>query len=208
MGGTTERRRGTGQRLTISGERLPSPSWAFRVSVGWRRRRWRGRCAWAWVSGADVKLLFGHPSDRWPRRLPVSAKSVRGHRPRRGLQARTAAFFFVFAGKLSSTCLPLFWISPPHRRAFEVPVVWPQGDPTSDWGGHLTLVCCPAGNRDSLHKICILLVVPSSPASITVAIRGRRGRPMRSLDHSHPQRTSRNGQIVRTAASHPSTRGI
>ena len=44
-----------------------------------RRRRWQGRCAWACVSGADVKLLFGHLSDRGPRRLPVSVKSVRGH---------------------------------------------------------------------------------------------------------------------------------
>ena len=43
-----------------------------------------------WVSGADVKLLFGHLSDRGPRRLPVSAGSVRGHRPRCRLQAQTS----------------------------------------------------------------------------------------------------------------------
>jgi len=62
-------------------------------SVG-RRRRWRGRYARGWVSGADVKLLFGHPSDQGPRRLPVSVKSVRGHRPRRGL---LSTFYFIFA---------------------------------------------------------------------------------------------------------------
>ena len=61
-------------------------------SVG--RRRWRGRYARGWVSGADVKLLFGHLSDRGPRRLPVSVKSVRGHRPRRGL---LSTFYFIFA---------------------------------------------------------------------------------------------------------------
>jgi hypothetical protein len=42
-----------------------------------------GGRARTWVSGADVKLLFGHLSDRRPRRLPVSVKIVRGHQPRR-----------------------------------------------------------------------------------------------------------------------------
>ena len=70
--GTRVRRRATVQRLTTNGKRLPLPSRTFRMSVGRRRR---GRFAWAWVSGADVKLLFGHLSDRRPRRLPVSARA-------------------------------------------------------------------------------------------------------------------------------------
>ena len=59
-------------------------------------------------SGADVKLLFGHLSDRRPRRLPVSVKSVRGRQPRRGLQAWNDHVLFIFSGKIWSTCLWYF----------------------------------------------------------------------------------------------------
>ena len=94
----------------------------FRVwpVVGRRRRRRRcrrrGRYARGWVSGADVKLLFGHPSDRKPRRLPVSVTSVRGRRPRRRLQA---TFHFISA-EILSTCLPYFLIF------FLWAAVWPR----------------------------------------------------------------------------------
>lgn len=41
-------------------------------------------------------------------RLPVSAKSVRGRRPRHGLQARKAALDFILAKKTRSTCFCYF----------------------------------------------------------------------------------------------------
>ena len=105
MGGTTERCRRTAQRLTICRECLLSP---FVWSAGRRRRRWRERYVWAWVSSADVKLLFGHLSDRKPRRLPVSAKSVRGHRPRRGPQACNNRILLYFITE--KPCLRVFGI--------------------------------------------------------------------------------------------------
>jgi hypothetical protein len=101
-------RRETAERLTINRQRLLSLSRAFRVLVRLRRRRRRGRRAWAWVSGTDVKLLFGHLSDRRPRRLPVSAKSVRGHRPRCGLQAQNHPEFILFSRKILSYVSLLF----------------------------------------------------------------------------------------------------
>ena len=63
--------------------------------------------AWTWVSGADVKLLFGHLSDRRPRRLPVSVKSVRGHQPRRCATPRqkSSTLYFYFH---RATCLSYF----------------------------------------------------------------------------------------------------
>ena len=101
-------------------------------SVG--RRRWRGRYARGWVSGADVKLLFGHLSDRGPRRLPVSVKSVRGHRPRRGL---LSTFYFILRNNLLYVSLrfPDFFLRAavwPRLGEFVIRVGRPQGGPTSD----------------------------------------------------------------------------
>jgi hypothetical protein len=108
--------------------------------------------SWNVVGGADVKLLFGHLSDRGPRRLPVSATSVRGHRPpgrkstalsftlTQKYVLRVAGVFEFFVRRLR----PRLSV---HGLRFQRGA--PQGDPTSDWGGHLTQ---PVGNRESLRK--------------------------------------------------------
>lgn len=78
--------------------------------------RW---CGWG-VSVGDVKLLFGHLSDRGPHRLPVSARvfEVTGHdagfrrkRPQFVLFSRQRPFYASFVLFNVSTCnsTPMIW---------------------------------------------------------------------------------------------------